>query len=184
MVSLAAAVAGCGGGGTEPGVATAGTPTGPGSPTAGSNAVTEYVESKRRWVACLRGESYSLPDPDAKGNVDLSRVGITAKTDPKWVAAQRKCQEFLLPVPAELEESPVLSPQEIAWAREYAKCVRANGVSDFPDPGPDGHRPRPENPREPSPQEAAASLRAHDICAPVSQGGAPRPYDPNRQVQG
>jgi hypothetical protein len=183
-VSVAFGLAGCSNPAAVPPVATAQSP-GAASPTPSvSSVVAQYIEAKRKWVACMREQSFPLPDPDAKGNVDLSQAKLPVKTDPKLLAAMQKCQEFLLPVPEELVELPAMTAQQIEWSRAYSKCVRDNGLLSFPDPGPDGYLPRDYDPGQLTEQEAQASIRAHDICAPVSEGGQPRPYDPNRPTQG
>lgn len=136
---LALALTGCGGGGdTNDGeVASVGKdPTGGKSSAApgASSELAEYVEAKRKWVACLREDGLDAPDPDAKGNVDLGDAR-KAKQDPKFLAAQEKCQSLVVPVPDSLEREmqPELSAQEIARKKQYATCMQENGAPDFPD---------------------------------------------------
>jgi hypothetical protein len=183
-VIVALSLAGCSSTAAPPQIATAQSPgTASASPST-SSVVAQYLEAKRKWVGCMREQSFALPDPDPKGNVDFSKANLPAKTDPKLLAAMRACQEFLLPVPEELQELPAMSAQQIEWSRAFSRCMRDNGVPSFPDPGPDGYIPRSYDPGQLTEQEAQASRRAEDICAPVYEGGQPRPYDPNRPTQG
>ncbi|WP_088994613.1 hypothetical protein [Micromonospora echinaurantiaca] len=177
------ALSACTGATDVPPVATAGgssaQPTG--SPGAVGGVVAQYVEGRRQWVNCLRKEGFDLPDPDAKGFVDLGAPGSPKKGDPKWEAAQKKCKDFNLPVPEELEEKgPPATAEQIAHRREYAKCMRANGMPDWPDPGPDGEFPEDGwGPRELTPQEQAANIRASQICEPVLDGRPKTTPNPN-----
>ncbi|MEH1164652.1 hypothetical protein V6V47_04605 [Micromonospora sp. CPCC 205539] len=184
------ALSACGGGAADtPSVATAASasaqPTG--SAGAGSSGVVaQYIDGRRQWVTCLRAEGFDLPDPDAKGHVDLSGPGTPKKTDPKWMAAQMKCKDFNLPVPEELEDKgPPLTEEQITHRRDYAKCMRTNGMPDWPDPGADGEWPEDGTlTRELNPQEQAANLRALQICDPVLDGRAPTTPNPNATYQG
>jgi hypothetical protein len=178
--ALVLALAGCGGAAEQPMVATAQSPgASPAAATSGpSGPVARYVAQQRDWVKCLREQGFDVPDPDARGQVDLRRPGAPSKTDPKWRATQQKCGSLLtLPVPTELEERPKLTAQEIQHHREYARCMRENGLPDWPDPGPDGNWPE-RQPGAPTEQEAAAMFRAGQICEPLLDGrpkGTPNP---------
>jgi hypothetical protein len=181
---LALALAGCGGG-EEPGVATAA--TGGAKPTTSASVATsvveEYVAGVRKYVQCMRDEGINLPDPDAKGRIDYTTVNRNGnlKRDPKFLSASEKCKDLLPTVPDGLEdEGPPLTPEQIRYAREYAKCMRANGQPDYPDPGADGHFPRTDTGNQnPTEQEAQAQFRASQICNPVLEGRPPTTPDPN-----
>jgi hypothetical protein len=159
------------------------------TPSPSGNAIAEYVDAQRRWVACMRQQGYNLPDPDAKGFVDLGAfitAAKLAKTDPGLVAAQTKCRPLQLPMPAELNPVPPLTAEQIANRRAYARCMRANGVPDWPDPGPDGEWPNtgalgalPEGQVDPSGNE-----RALQVCDPVLDGKPTASPAPNRSSQG
>ncbi|GAB2963473.1 hypothetical protein GCM10027280_60430 [Micromonospora polyrhachis] len=185
---LVLALSACGGDTDAQSVATAGgasaQPTG--SAGAASGAAAQYVEAQRKWVDCLRKEGFEVPDPDAKGRVDLRAHGIPKKTDPKWREAQLKCKDFSLPVPEELQEKPPpMTAEQIANRREHAKCMRANGMPDWPDPGPDGEWPNEGGlARELTPQEQAANIRALQICEPVLDGRPKTTPNPNASHQG
>lgn len=161
------ALAACGGDPARPGVASAGTGAAPAT-SAASDVVTEYVESVRQFVACVRKEGLKVTDPDGKGRFTFEGDLRLLKADPKFRDAQIKCAPLLPPVPKELQEMPVRTPEEIETARQYAKCMRANGAPDFPDPGPDGWFPEDAN-GEPIPWDAMSegAQRATRACAPI-----------------
>jgi hypothetical protein len=181
--AVAVALAGCGGG-EAPGVATAA--TGGAKPAASASAaasvVEEYVAGVRKYVQCMRGEGINLPDPDAKGRIDYSAVNRNGsmKRDPKFLAAAQTCKDQMPTVPDELEDKgPPLTAEQIGYAREYAKCMRANGQPDFPDPGSDGRFSDRGGNQNPTEQEAQAMFRASQICNPVLEGRPPTTPDPN-----
>lgn len=179
------ALAGCGGDGEAPQVAAAGTPGArPAQSASSGGAVARYVEAQRQWVGCLREQGFDLPDPDAKGLVDLRAPGAPKKADPKWTAAQLSCAKYAVEVPAELEEKVVWTAEEIRHRRAYAGCMRDNGVPDFPDPGPDGNWPRETGSGPMSDQQVAASFRAGQICNPVLDGKPSTTPDPNATAKG
>ncbi|NUT21289.1 MAG: hypothetical protein HOV77_19120 [Hamadaea sp.] len=161
---LAAALAGCGAK-EDPKVASAG-----GTPTIAptSDVIGAYVEAVRTYVTCLRGEGLKVTDPDAKGHFTFEGDARKLKADPKFRAAQQKCGGLLPPVPTELIEKPALTAEEIENARKYAKCMRDNGVPEFPDPGPDGYYPDNSGYQATG---SEADLRAQVICSPIINGG-------------
>jgi hypothetical protein len=179
-VAVAFALSGCGGGDDQPGVATAAASGQPAaSASAGSGPVAAYVEAQRQWVKCLRDQGFDVPDPDAKGQVAFGN-NRELKADPKWITAQETCSKFNIPVPAELEETePPRTKEQIAHLREYAKCLRANGVPDHPDPDANGNWGTWAGAND----EVALS-RASQICDPVLDGRAPTTPGPVRTGQG
>jgi hypothetical protein len=115
-----ALLAGCGGGSTAPGVATAdGAST---APAAGIGAKGDDKKFKQ----CLR-----------ENGVDMEAFerGERAGGATDLPAAVEKCRAFL-PDGGEL---PRLAPEELAKVQRYAKCMRRSGVPDFPDPNADGN---------------------------------------------
>ena len=185
-IALALGAGGCGSPADTPGVATAasGTP----APAASTNAIARYVDAQRAWVKCMREHNYNLPDPDAKGRVDVGGFLAEAKlpkTDAGFVAAQQACRSFQQPVPGELRVSaPPLTAEQLANRRKFAKCMRDHGMPSWPDPGPDGEWPENALSGEQGPAEQAANERALQICEPVEAGQPEGSFDPNKVVQG
>jgi hypothetical protein len=186
-VALVFALAACGGGADQPAVATAGSPGArpTASATAASGIVAEYVENQRKLAKCFRERGFNVPDPDSKGHLDFSAMGGKNKADPKHLAAWEACKEFNVPVPAELQEKePPLTAEQLANLREYAKCMRANGMPRWPDPNADGSWPEDLLGGEMTPQEGAANIRAIQICDPVIDGRPPTTPNPNATILG
>ena len=186
-VGLAGASAGCGSGGDPPTVASAASPRHGGADERdrGPGRAVRRGASEPGSGAFVSRASPDVPDPDAKGHVDLSAHGGRAKTEPRWMAAQKSCRQFNIEVPAELEPKlPPLTAEQLAWRREYAACMRANGMPRWPDPGADGEWPENMLPGELTAQEQANNIRALQICDPVMQGRPPTTPDPRNTGQG
>jgi hypothetical protein len=176
--ALALALAGCSNGGAEPGVASAAqAPAASASSAAGpTDPIAQYVESQRAWVKCLRAAGMEVPDPDAKGRVALSGAD---KTNPTVMAAQQKCRDLSVAIPDGGEETPTYTAEDIQHRRDYAKCMREQGVTNFADPNAAGEWTSTED------QELAGdSLKAQVICEPVLTGGAPDPNATPKPAQG
>jgi hypothetical protein len=71
----------------------------------------------------------NFPDPDAHGNLGLN--GQVDTNSAAYKAANNACKSLL---PAPQAPPKGLKAQNL----RYARCMRAHGISDFPDPKPDG----------------------------------------------
>jgi hypothetical protein len=147
IVALVAAfaVAGCRGDTDDgEGVATAGgTPT---SSATGNNSNAgaddgDMAEKMRKFASCMREHGIDMPDPevDSEGRVRMQigegpNEGGTPPDREKFEAAQKECQQYL----PNGGEPPKLDPEQVEKMRQFAKCMRENGVPDFPDPEADG----------------------------------------------
>ena len=98
-----------------------------GSSAAGDQAV--------RFAQCMRENGVpDFPDPDASGELSIDGVLNGSSLDassPAWEAAMRACKDLQ---PAGFEGDTQRNPEEQSRALEFADCMRANGVEDFPDP--------------------------------------------------
>src|SRR5262249_34051442 len=119
------------------------------------------------YARCMRAHGITdFPDPDAHGNLGLNgQPG--SDLDPNsaaYKAANNACKS-LLPPP----QAPPKGTQ--AQNLAYARCMRAQGISDFPDPKPDGSlqiQASPGGDLDPNnPQYKAA----HDACKKYMPGG-------------
>jgi hypothetical protein len=91
-----------------------------------------------RFAACMRHNGVSqFPDPDASGKLTIDAVANGSSLDtstPTFTQALRACQDL---EPAGFTGSKRSSQQQQA-ALKFARCIRENGVPDFPDPMPNG----------------------------------------------
>lgn len=121
-VALGVTVAGCGGGPTVP--------------TAGSQPTTSVASPLAEAVAyseCIRSHGVpNFPDPvkTPSGGYGYRTKGI----DPSSAAFQGALQACkALPSPWNSTGQQLSQTQQQAWL-DWAKCIRAHGMPDFPDP--------------------------------------------------
>lgn len=124
---LALGLAGCGAADGNEGVATAG------SPGATSSAQADQASDLGdgvKFAQCMRENGIDMPDPEQNegGGFDLSMPEGTSRE--KADAAQEKCKQFL-PNGGEQEK---MDPERLEQLRKFAKCMRENGLPEFPDP--------------------------------------------------
>jgi hypothetical protein len=132
-----------------------------------SNPAVAYAE-------CMRENGVpEFPDP-VNGQFQLRATpgsGLDPNS-PEWKAAQRACQD-LAPAGAQGGGSPPADVQ--AQVLAYAKCMRENGVPDFPDPSFDGGavQLQPAPGVDPSSPQFQSARQACQDKAPQGLGAAP-----------
>ncbi|MEU5720809.1 hypothetical protein [Micromonospora sp. NPDC047738] len=131
---LGLAVAGCAKTGSDgEQVATAGGGAASASPSASLVPVSDE-DRQREFAKCMRENGLpDFPDPEtADGKV---RIRMPDGADrAKGEAAMEKCRSLMPNGGKEIK----LDPEQVEKVRQLARCMRENGVPDFPDPGPDG----------------------------------------------
>ena len=127
---LLALASGCGADPADPGVATARSGSTP-APSASATARDE--DAPLKYAQCMRAHGMTwFPDPNPNGRQTIrTPKGMDPK---KFEAATQACQEFA----PQMTEGDRGDPEIVEAARKMAKCMRENGVPDFPDPQPDG----------------------------------------------
>jgi hypothetical protein len=136
LLSLALAVAGCGGSSSSPGVAHISSAKGASSVSTAGGASPESMANPQQaalaFAKCMRSNGVpNFPDPKARGGFLFhTRAGINPGS-PVVKAALAKCRHFMPPGPG--SGSPP-SAQTLAKFLRIARCMRQHGVYDFPDP--------------------------------------------------
>jgi hypothetical protein len=129
---VVAALGGCAGSDPEKKVASAG-----GGPASSASAAPQdETELRRKFAQCMRAEGVDIPDPGPNGGIAVpaQKAGEAGSADTKKMeAGLEKCREFL----PNGGEPPKLKPEDIAKMRELSKCIRDNGVPEYPDPDPE-----------------------------------------------
>jgi hypothetical protein len=179
LIAAAAALvllAGCAGDNGGAGVATAG---GTASASAGSddgpNNDGGDPELLRRFAQCMRDNGIDMSDPetDGEGRVRFGRPGGADGPPPDretFEAAQKACRQHL----PNGGEPPKLSAEDVDRMRAFAKCMRDNGVAEFPDPQPDGAlriEARPGSGIDPGSETFKAAEKACEQYRPRRPGG-------------
>lgn len=129
------ALTACGQKNKDDGIATAG-----GAKASASAAPVDQAERGRLFAKCMREHGLDMPDPqsgDEKGGGAVFAVPKPGEGAPKMdkvTEAMAACKH-LAPNGG---EPPKLDPEQVAQMRKMAKCMRENGVPDFPEPDEDG----------------------------------------------
>jgi hypothetical protein len=116
--------------------ATNGTSAGTGS--AGANITATNLERAVQFAKCMRSNGVSnFPDPNASGQFTIDAIANGSGVDTSSAAftqALSACKDL---EPAGFTGSTRSAQQQEAGLK-FAQCIRDNGVTDFPDPTPDG----------------------------------------------
>jgi hypothetical protein len=119
-------VAGCSNGAAD---------TGAGS---GGNNTSAAHDQAVKFAECMRQNGVSgFPDPGASGAFTIDAIANGSSLDvssPAFRQAMSACKTLEPPG----FTGATRSPEQQKAALQFAQCVRDNGVSDFPDPAPDG----------------------------------------------
>jgi hypothetical protein len=142
-----------------------GTGTGSGSSGGGNTTATNH-EKAVRFAECIRTNGASeFPDPDASGNV---AYGIKAGSplDPSTAAGKAAIAACRNLEPSDFMRA-TFTTKQIETRLEFARCVRASGVPDFPDPTKNGPLVDVSNARSiPELQAALQSGGLSSSCVP------------------
>jgi hypothetical protein len=146
-LALVLGVAGCQRQAPDPadGIATADGAAARGAAGGGAPAGSPPAVDEAGWVKCLRdrGLQVTYPDPDIGSKPQLDESSVPQD---KLRAALQACQRFN---PNYGVKAPPMDPATLERWRQFARCMRAQGV-DWPDPEPGDARPRfPEGPDDP-----------------------------------
>jgi len=118
--------AGCGEGAAGTGDAGARTASGTGTASKGGKARSDQAQGVK-FAECVRRNGVSdFPDPDASGEF---RYGVSV-TPEVWNTAIGACKELQPPGSLSADRTP----EEQDAGLRFARCIRENGVEDFPDP--------------------------------------------------
>ena len=91
-----------------------------------------------RFAECMRNNGVSaFPDPPASGELTIDGVANGSSLDPNSGAFKQAISACKNQEPPGFTGQKA-SPQQMAARLEFAQCMRDNGVSDFPDPTPNG----------------------------------------------
>jgi hypothetical protein len=136
LLATALAAAACSSGPSTPGVAGSG--AGSTSTTAASTAnqgMPSLTPAQRAaqlaYSECMRSHGVSnFPDPDSQGRILIqgnSGNGLNPDS-PVYQNAQKACQS------KQPKPTPAQQAQAQAYALRVARCMRAHGIKDYPDP--------------------------------------------------
>jgi hypothetical protein len=172
-----------GGSSSDPsGAATSGAPGGSGGQSSGL-MISGGSGSSSNGLAfseCMRSHGVSsFPDPNSQGQISFGSSNGINPQSPQFQSAQQACQKLL---PNGGKPTPAQQAQALAAALKMSQCMRAHGITDFPDPsthgggiqikingGPGGDL-NPQSPLFQSAQKACAK----DLPGKVAAAGPPQ----------
>jgi hypothetical protein len=100
----------------------------------GANGTAAATQKAVKFAECMRSNGVSdFPDPGPSGAFTIDAIANGSSLDtssPAFTQAITACKDL---EPAGFMGSS-RSPQQMQAALEFARCIRANGVPDFPDP--------------------------------------------------
>jgi hypothetical protein len=125
VAALSLLASGCGGSGRTPGVANVGS---------SSRATTK--PGLAAYSQCMRAHGVpTFPDPDATGGIPKEQVVAAARGNPNTFKAASTACEHLLPNDSfAAPETAQQTRTQLADELSFARCMRSNGISGFPDP--------------------------------------------------
>jgi hypothetical protein len=127
LLAVGTLVAACGSGPASPGVARGLSST---STTSASSSQSSSYRSDLAYATCIRSHGVpNFPDPKPGGGFNIS----SNPNDPQLQAAQQACGN-LLPGGGNQTSGSNFTPQQQAQLLQYAQCMRAHKILNFPDP--------------------------------------------------
>ena len=144
VAGLAILAAGCGGGSKPPSVASLGPTTSTTTTTAGSGRSQSTGGSKSlgnfvKFAHCMA--SHGVPVQVAHNGQGVQIGGNSAggpnPGSPQFQAAQKACQKYL-PNGGPKQLTPAEKAENMKTLLAMAKCIRAHGIPNFPDPNSQG----------------------------------------------
>ncbi|WTW92508.1 hypothetical protein OG216_03565 [Streptomycetaceae bacterium NBC_01309] len=173
LLALVLALAGCGSSDDGDEVASADSPSAKASPSGSAKADADpddALAQSLKYAQCMRESGVpQFPDPVQKNNGGLD-ISLPDGVDRQAVeAAEKLCKQFL---PKGGENKPI-DPEIAKRNRDIAKCMRENGVPNFPDPGPDGGlqiQNEPGSGLDPSNPAFDAASKKCNMTGPAGEG--------------
>jgi hypothetical protein len=130
-------------------------------------AVSANYQKALAYAHCMRSHGVpSFPDPDSQGRFTNLPSGVSdAGTKQASLSAQDACRH-LAPSGAGVAGSDQLSPAQQHQLLQYAACMRAHGIPNFPDPTSAGFDfsaagINPGSPQLQTANHACSSMRGH-----------------------
>jgi hypothetical protein len=131
LVALGLSVAACSSGSSGQGVASVGTSAAAGQPSSHGTG----KPSALAYAQCMQSHGIkNFPEPNSSGQLTLTQgQSLPDTSSPRFQAAAKTCRALN---PAGVAPNPAQQAEQLQADIAYAKCMRAHGVPNFPDPDP------------------------------------------------
>ena len=188
VVAATIGLAACSGGHSTPQVASLGNSSGASS-SSGSSASPQPTGNPTQlldeWATCMRGHgdpSQADPTVDANKAIHITLPpGVSGAAGPINLksGSYSTCMPYLTAASTALRGGAPLPKPDPVKLEKFSRCMRANGIPDFPDPSGNGLRISSSsgsdlNPRNPTFQSAQKKC-AQQVGIPQLAGGTPPP---------
>ena len=107
------------------------------SATTSTTEAVDPEEAFQEYAACMQEHGIEMPDPQTDGDA----VGIVVEGDfdsEAFEEATAECDPILEAVFGEFEMTPEMEAEMRDQELAFARCMRDNGVEEWPDPGAEG----------------------------------------------
>jgi hypothetical protein len=112
------------------------------------------------FAQCMRNHGYPrFPDPDSAGNFNLTGIDLNT---PRGRSAGAACSSQAAPANPNPGQQ---NAQALSQALKFSRCMRAHGVTNYPDPNPAG-----QNSFAASNGQVPLVRRAFTACRPLLAG--------------
>ncbi|MEV7226216.1 hypothetical protein AB0M79_04200 [Polymorphospora sp. NPDC051019] len=138
----------------------------------GDAAATSDHDKQLAFARCMRENGVDMPDPEPPKEGAVAAGRPIDSNSPEFTGALEACRSLL---PNGGQPRP-LSPEQRQKQLEFAKCMRENGIEDYPDPPADGAvggRYNLPNPDDAGYEAAMARFRAAGEKCGLPEGAAP-----------
>jgi hypothetical protein len=137
LLAAVLCLAACGGGSAGPGVASGGSSTSTTASSGGTPSGSTY-DKVLAYSRCMRAHGIAdFPDPSQNGPAP-GQAGIDTSSA-RFRAAENACRSLAPSAGRGGNLSPAQRAQLLAQELKFSRCMRAHGISKFPDPGPSGN---------------------------------------------
>jgi hypothetical protein len=166
VAGFAIVAAGCGGGSKPPSVASLGPTTSTTTTTSGGNQTAgngKQLGNLVKFAHCMQAHGAPVQISQNGQGVSIGGGSGTGVPSPQVKAAQQACQKYL-PDGGPKDLTPAQQAANMKTLLTMAKCIRAHGVANFPDPNSQGvFQVTPSSGINPSSSQFQAAMQA---CRP------------------
>jgi hypothetical protein len=139
---------------------------------AGQSGAPNDVAAAYLYARCMRSHGVpNFPDPHVSSSPGHAAVAFAVNPSetgsPHFQRAQKACQR-ILPAPGNSSPGEQRAHKQVLLA--FARCLRANGIHDFPDPDSQGQLPLPKVIAAGVDIHSQAFLDAAKACVGVTHG--------------
>jgi hypothetical protein len=164
-IAGAVGLVGCAsGGGKSPGVASlAGSKSGVTTTTVSKQIVTQLYDL---WAQCMRQHGVNMADPkvDTQGQISVNASNASQAT---FEGANKACAAQHSAAQKAAMGGQAAHPPDPAKLLSFAKCMRAHGLPDFPDPSGAGLQISSSGPSSDLNPDNPTFQKAQKVCQPI-----------------